>query len=58
MGMTVDRCAVLTADTVGMVGLRRRKRSQHRLLFSKADGEVCTLSRADGAVRVHIISAA
>ena len=31
MGMTVDLCiAVLAADTVGMIGLRQRKRSQHR----------------------------
>ena len=39
-------------------GVNECLHSQHRLLFSKADGEVCTLSRADGAVRVHSISAA
>ena len=39
-------------------GVNECLHSQHCLLFSKADGEVCTLSRADGAVRVHIISAA
>ena len=50
--------SIPAADAVGMIGLRQRKRSQHRLLFSKAGGEVCTLSRADGAVRVHSISAA
>ena len=39
-------------------GVNECLHSQHRLLFSKAGGEVCTLSRADGAVRVHSISAA
>ena len=39
-------------------GVNECLHSQHRLLFSKAGGEVCTLSRADGAFRVHSISAA
>ena len=54
MGMTVDLCiAVLAADTVGMVGLRQRKRSQRRRLFSKTGREVCILRRADGTVQIH-----
>ncbi len=57
MFVSVD-ISIPAANAVGMIGLRQRKRSQRRLLFSKAGGEVCTLSRADGAVRVHSISAA
>ena len=52
MGMTVD-ISIPAADAVGMIGLRQRKRSQRRRLFSKTGREVCILRRADGTVQIH-----
>ena len=45
--------SIPAADAVGMIGLRQRKRSQRRRLFSKTGREVCILRRADGTVQIH-----
>ena len=45
--------SIPAADAVGMSGLRQRKRSQRRRLFSKTGREVCILRRADGTVQIH-----
>ena len=52
MFVSVD-ISIPAADAVGMIGLRQRKRSQHRRLFSKTGREVCILRRADGTVQIH-----
>ena len=52
MFMAIDRRST-AADAVGMIGLRQRKRSQRRRLFSKTGREVCILRRADGTVQIH-----
>ena len=53
MFVPVDISIPAADAVVGMIGLRQRKRSQRRRLFSKTGREVCILRRADGTVQIH-----